>query len=59
MHLGTEGIALIKYFEGCKLTSYECPGGKWTIGYGDTGPGVVPGLKITRDEAETRFRDRR
>ncbi|AXI83396.1 lysozyme [Xylella taiwanensis] len=58
MNLGTEGIALIKYFEGCKLTSYKCPGGKWTIGYGDTGPSVVPGLRITLEEAETRFHTR-
>ncbi|HHW4679763.1 MAG TPA: lysozyme [Xylella sp.] len=58
MKLGTEGLSLIKYFEGCKLTSYECPGGKWTIGYGDTGPTVVPGMKITQEEAETRLHHR-
>ncbi|HHW4683220.1 MAG TPA: lysozyme [Xylella sp.] len=57
MKLGTEGLALIRYFEGCKLTSYKCPGGKWTIGYGDTGPTVVPGMKITLEEAETRLHD--
>ncbi len=24
--IGEEGIALIKFFEGCKLSSYTCPG---------------------------------
>lgn len=30
------GLALIKTYEGCKLTAYLCPAGKWTIGYGRT-----------------------
>lgn len=30
-------------------------GDPWTIGFGDTGPDVVPGLVITEDEAESRF----
>lgn len=30
-------------------------GGPWTIGWGDTGPGVVPGLLITQEEADERF----
>lgn len=30
-------------------------GAPWTIGYGDTGPGVVPGLTITEAEADQRF----
>lgn len=33
-------------------------GRPWTIGWGDTGPGVVPGLTITQDEADRRFRAR-
>jgi len=33
-------IALIKEFEGCKLTAYRCPAGIWTIGYGATGTGI-------------------
>ena len=33
-------IALIKEFEGCKLTAYRCPAGIWTIGYGATGVGI-------------------
>ena len=31
-----KGIELIKQFEGCKLTSYICPAGKPTIGWGHT-----------------------
>ena len=34
------------------LKAYKCPGGKWTIGWGHTGPEVYEGRKITRDEAE-------
>ena len=30
------GMELIKHFEGCKLTAYQCPARKWTIGYGST-----------------------
>lgn len=28
--------ALIRQFEGCRLTAYRCPAGIWTIGYGHT-----------------------
>lgn len=47
---------LIKKWEGCKLTAYKCPAGKWTIGYGNTtyedGTPVKEGDKITQDRAE-------
>ena len=33
-------------FEGCKLESYKCPAGVWTIGVGHT-EGVKEGQKIT------------
>ena len=26
---------IIKNFEGCKLTAYQCSAKKWTIGYGN------------------------
>lgn len=49
-------IELIKQFEGCKLTAYKCPAGKWTIGYGSTfymdGSPVKEGDKITQEDAE-------
>ena len=50
-HITLAGLALIKQFEGCKLTAYKCPAGIWTIGYGSTGPHVHPGLTITQAEA--------
>jgi len=36
MNISEEGKALIKKFEGCELEAYQCPAGKWTIGYGHT-----------------------
>jgi lysozyme len=44
-------IDLVKKFEGCKLTSYKCPAGVNTIGYGHT-EGVKLGTIITQVEAE-------
>ncbi len=49
---------IIKSCESLRLRAYLCPRGKWTIGWGDTGPDVRPGLTITEEEAEARF-DRR
>jgi lysozyme len=37
--------------EGLRLTAYQDTVGVWTIGYGHTGPEVVPGLVWTDDEA--------
>lgn len=45
-------ISLIKKFEGCRLKSYKCPAGIWTIGYGHTGPEVVEGLEINQADAD-------
>lgn len=44
-------IELVKKYEGCRLASYKCPTGVWTIGYGHTG-GVKEGERITREQAE-------
>ena len=46
-----EGIALIKKFEGCELTAYQCSAGVWTIGYGHT-KGVEKGMTISKESAE-------
>lgn len=50
------GLDLIKSHEGCKLTSYKCPAGIWTIGYGNTyyedGSKVTSGQTITQNRAE-------
>jgi lysozyme len=56
MKISKNGIELIKLFEGCKLKSYKCPAGIWTIGYGNTfyldGSKISMGQKISQDEAD-------
>ncbi|MGM9698434.1 MAG: lysozyme [Prevotella sp.] len=37
-------------FEGCRLSAYKCPAGKWTIGIGHT-RGVKQGQRITEAQA--------
>ena len=46
------GLAITKQFEGLKLSSYQDQTGRWTIGYGHTGPDVTPALTITQDQAQ-------
>jgi lysozyme len=45
--------ALIKESEGCKLKAYRCPSGVLTIGWGQTGKGIVEGLKWTQQQADS------
>ncbi len=57
MQMSQEGIdALLKKFEGCKLSSYRCPANVCTIGYGHTSaagaPEVTDGMKITQKDAD-------
>lgn len=40
-------MSLVKSFEGCRLKSYLCPAGVWTIGYGST-KGVKKGDTISQ-----------
>lgn len=51
MKISAEGLALIKKFEGCELTAYQCSAGVWTIGYGHT-KGVEKGMTISKESAE-------
>jgi len=46
------GLAMIKQLEGLQLTAYQDQTGRWTIGYGHTGPDVHAGLTITPAQAE-------
>ena len=55
MRCSQEGLELIKKFEGCKLKSYKCSAGVWTIGYGHT-EGIKEGDIITPEEAEKLLR---
>lgn len=52
MKTSERGIDLIKQFEGLELEAYQDIAGIWTIGYGHTGPDVLPDLRISEDEAE-------
>lgn len=54
----TKNVDAIKEHEGLRLKAYQDSVGVWTIGYGDTGPDVVKGLTITKEEAEKRLRKR-
>lgn len=55
MRTSDEGVRLIQLYEGLRLTSYVCPAGVLTIGYGHTSaagkPTVEPKMTITKDEA--------
>lgn len=54
-----DGLAILQYFESCRLEAYWDADGKvWTIGWGDTGPDVVKGLRITQAEADQRLQRR-
>ncbi|ANI82400.1 lysozyme [Kosakonia oryzae] len=46
MQISSKGIALIKQFEGLRLTAYQDSVGVWTIGYGWTQP--VDGKPISK-----------
>ncbi|WP_420170204.1 lysozyme [Enterobacter intestinihominis] len=56
MQTSEKGIALIKLFEGCKLTAYQDSVGVWTIGYGWTQPvdgkPIRAGMTIKQETAE-------
>ena len=49
--IGQAGFNLIKQYEGCRLSAYQCAAGVWTIGYGHTA-GVKKGMTITQAQAD-------
>ena len=53
--IGQAGLNLIKQFEGCRLSAYQCAAGVWTIGYGHTA-GVKKGMTITQAQADAYYR---
>lgn len=61
MKTSANGIAVMHFFESCKLTAYPDPGsadGKpWTIGWGSTGPDIKKGTVWTQAQADVRFID--
>lgn len=50
MRLSEYAFLHLKEYEGLRLESYKCAGGKWTIGYGHT-RGVREGQKIDKETA--------
>ncbi|MCC8075708.1 MAG: glycoside hydrolase family protein [Clostridiales bacterium] len=55
--INAAGLALIKRFEGLRLTAYQDSAGVWTIGYGHTGKvdgkAVCKGMTITQNKANS------
>lgn len=49
--ISERAVALVKQFEGCKLSAYRCSAGVPTLGYGHT-RNVKMGDKCTQDQAE-------
>lgn len=61
MKTSPAGRAMVERNEGLRLDAYPDPatgGDPWTIGYGDCGPDVVPGLVITKEDADRRLSNR-
>lgn len=56
MRTSSQGISLIKEFEGFREHAYRDPVGIWTIGYGFT-RSVQAGDRMTREQADRRLRD--
>ena len=54
MNISDQGIALIKSFEGCRLTAYKAVSTEkyYTIGWGHYGADVKAGQTISQDEAD-------
>ncbi|MBB2918349.1 lysozyme [Cupriavidus alkaliphilus] len=52
MKISANGLAVIKYFESCRLSAYFDSGGVPTIGWGHTGPDVRLGMTITQARAD-------
>jgi lysozyme len=58
LNISEAGIALIKESEKLRLDSYPDPatgGDPWTIGWGHTGSDIVPGMRVTQEQAELYF----
>jgi len=54
--INADALALLKAWEGLRLTAYQDTGGVWTIGFGHVGGDVREGFTVTEEEAERLFR---
>ena len=50
--INSDGVALIKQWEGLRLDAYKCSADKWTIGYGHTAT-AKEGMSISLNDAES------
>lgn len=51
-------IDFIKAREKCRLDAYQDSGGRWTVGWGATGPGIVEGTIWTQEQADADLANR-
>jgi GH24 family phage-related lysozyme (muramidase) len=54
----TPARAIVREFEGCRLQSYLCPAGVWTVGWGSTtigGKTVREGQSVTQAQADAQL----
>lgn len=58
LSISDNGLALIKQFEGCKLTAYKAVSTEkyWTIGWGHYGAEIKQGQTITQAQADSYLR---
>lgn len=49
-----EAVERMARFEDCRLSSYKCPSGVWTIGWGET-EDIKPGMRWTEDQVDARY----
>lgn len=54
--INSDGLALLKLFEGCRLNAYLDVGGVPTVAYGHTGPEVVLGMIYTQQQADDQLK---
>lgn len=54
LRLSRTGLEIIMSFEDCFLKAYQCPGGVWTIGYGNTKK-AKEGMTLPNKEAARRL----
>lgn len=57
MKASSTALNHIKKYEGCQMESYEDSNGRWAVGYGQTGPQITKGLRITQLEADAFLRN--
>jgi lysozyme len=50
--INAAGLEMLKRFEQCRLQSYRCPAGKWTVGWGHTGEHVTRDTTLTQHQAD-------